>query len=98
MARCLTEQLDDAFAITFVAPFMVTVKGALILREQVGLHKWIAVTLGFIGTVIVIRPKIGCRAPRSGFTAHRGHRICITPNSIADVSVVRVFGTKSSLN
>ena len=66
MARCLTEQLDDAVAITFVAPFMVTVKGALILREQVGLHKWISVNLGFIGTVIVIRPGMGVVHPAAG--------------------------------
>lgn len=55
--------LADAVAITFVAPFMVTILGALILREPVGARRWIAVTLGFIGTLIVIRPGLGVVHP-----------------------------------
>ena len=55
--------LADAVAITFVAPFMVTVMGALILREPVGLRRWTAVIIGFIGTLIVIRPGMGVIHP-----------------------------------
>ena len=55
--------LADAVAITFVAPFMVTVLGALILKEPVGLRRWIAVTIGFLGTLIVIRPGLGVIHP-----------------------------------
>ncbi len=58
--------LADAVAITFVAPFMVTVMGALILREPVGIRRWIAVTIGFIGTLIVIRPGMGVIHPAAG--------------------------------
>lgn len=55
--------LADAVAITFVAPFLVTVMGALILREPVGLRRWSAVIVGFIGTLIVIRPGMGVVHP-----------------------------------
>lgn len=55
--------LADAVAITFVAPFMVTVMGALILREPVGIRRWTAVLVGFIGTLIVIRPGMGVIHP-----------------------------------
>jgi S-adenosylmethionine uptake transporter len=55
--------LADAVAITFVAPFMVTVMGALILREPVGVRRWTAVLVGFIGTMIVIRPGMGVIHP-----------------------------------
>ena len=55
--------LADAVAITFVAPFMVTVMGALILREPVGVRRWTAVIVGFIGTLIVIRPGMGVIHP-----------------------------------
>ena len=55
--------LADAVAISFVAPFMVTVLGALVLREPVGVRRWIAVTLGFIGALIVIRPGMGVVHP-----------------------------------
>ncbi|WP_254442548.1 DMT family transporter [Ruegeria arenilitoris] len=57
--------LADAVAITFVAPFIVTVMGALILREQVGIRRWSAVVIGFLGTLIVIRPGMGVIHPAS---------------------------------
>ncbi len=55
--------LADAVAITFVAPFIVTVMGALILKETVGIRRWTAVTIGFIGTLVVIRPGFGVLHP-----------------------------------
>jgi S-adenosylmethionine uptake transporter len=55
--------LADAVAVTFVAPFIVTILGALILREPVGWRRWIAVSLGFLGTLIVIRPGMGVIHP-----------------------------------
>lgn len=58
--------LADAVAITFVAPFMVTILGAVILREPVGLRRWIAVTVGFLGVLIVIRPGMGVIHPAAG--------------------------------
>ena len=58
--------LADAVAISFVAPFMVTVLGALLLGEAVGLRRWIAVTLGFLGALIVIRPGLGVMHPAAG--------------------------------
>ncbi len=55
--------LADAVAISFVAPFMVTLMGVFILREPVGLRRWAAVVLGFIGTLIVLRPGMGAIHP-----------------------------------
>ena len=55
--------LADAVAVTFVAPFIVTVLGALILREPVGIRRWTAVIIGFVGTLIVIRPGMGVIHP-----------------------------------
>ena len=55
--------LADAVAVSFVAPFLVTVLGALVLREQVGRRRWIAVGVGFLGTLIVIRPGAGVVHP-----------------------------------
>ena len=48
--------LADAVAVSFVAPFMVTLAGALILKEPVGIRRWTAVIIGFLATLIVIRP------------------------------------------
>ncbi|MGI9388672.1 MAG: DMT family transporter [Boseongicola sp.] len=58
--------LADAVAISFVAPFMVTLMGALVLREPVGIRRWAAVILGFVGALIVIRPGMGVVHPAAG--------------------------------
>lgn len=55
--------LADAVAITFVAPFFVTLMGAFILKEPVGIRRWSAVTIGFLGTLIVMRPGLGVIHP-----------------------------------
>ena len=55
--------LADAVAVSFVAPFVVTVLGALILREPVGIRRWTAVIVGFAGALIVIRPGAGVLHP-----------------------------------
>jgi drug/metabolite transporter (DMT)-like permease len=48
--------LADATAINFTAPIFATVLSFLILREDVRLHRWAAVVVGFIGVLIVARP------------------------------------------
>jgi drug/metabolite transporter (DMT)-like permease len=48
--------LADATAINFTAPIFATILSFLILREDVGIHRWSAVLLGFIGVLIVARP------------------------------------------
>ena len=55
--------LADAVAVTFAAPFMVTIFGALLLRERVGPWRWGAVLVGFIGTLVIIRPGSGAFNP-----------------------------------
>ena len=48
--------LADAIAVTFVAPFVVTMFSALLLKEKVGIHRWSAVIVGFLGTLVILRP------------------------------------------
>jgi len=48
--------LADATAINFTAPIFATILSFLVLREDVGIHRWGAVALGFIGVLIVARP------------------------------------------
>ncbi|MGP6087685.1 DMT family transporter [Antarctobacter jejuensis] len=59
--------LADVVAVTFIAPFLVTIMGATILREPVGIRRWIAVIIGFVGMLIVIRPGMGVLHPAIGF-------------------------------
>ena len=48
--------LADATAINFTAPIFATVLSFLILREDVRIHRWAAVVIGFVGVLIVVRP------------------------------------------
>ncbi len=55
--------LADAVAVSFVAPFFVTVLGALVLKEKVGARRWTAIAIGFIACLIIIRPGMGVFHP-----------------------------------
>lgn len=48
--------LADATAVSFLAPFLVTLLAATFLGETVGLRRWLAVGFGLLGTMIIIRP------------------------------------------
>ena len=48
--------LADATAINFTAPIFATILSFLILREDVRIHRWAAVAIGFIGVLIVVQP------------------------------------------
>ncbi len=48
--------LAEATAINFLAPIVVTALSAIVLRESVGWHRWLAVFTGFIGMLIIVRP------------------------------------------
>tara|TARA_B100000965_G_scaffold228942_1_gene191695 strand:+ start:2155 stop:3000 length:846 start_codon:yes stop_codon:yes gene_type:complete len=48
--------LPKALTLAFVAPICVTALSPLFLKEQVGIKRWLAVFLGFFGTLVVIRP------------------------------------------
>ncbi len=48
--------LPKALTLAFVAPMCVTAMSPFFLNEKVGLRRWTAVSMGFIGTLIVIRP------------------------------------------
>ena len=48
--------LTEAITLHFISPIIVTFLSAFILKEKVGARRWIAVGIGFIGALIVIRP------------------------------------------
>lgn len=48
--------IADCLAIFFVQPLIVTMLSPLLLGEHVGIRRWLAVIVGFIGTLIIIRP------------------------------------------
>jgi drug/metabolite transporter (DMT)-like permease len=49
--------LADATVIFFSSIFMITVLSGPLLKEKVGIYRWSAVIIGFIGVVIAMDPK-----------------------------------------
>ncbi len=48
--------LSTAYAITFVAPLLVTAMAVPILKEKVGPRRWTAIAIGLVGVLVVLRP------------------------------------------
>ena len=48
--------LAKALTLAFIAPLIVTAFSPFFLGEKVGYRRWLAVIIGFIGTLVVIRP------------------------------------------
>ncbi len=52
----VTMPIADALAVYFVYPFLITLLAPLVLGEQVGLRRFMAVLIGFSGSLLIIRP------------------------------------------
>jgi len=52
-------KLVDAIAITFAARIFITALSVPLLKESVGLHRWMAISVGFCGVLIMLRPGMG---------------------------------------
>ena len=48
--------LSTAYAITFVAPMLVTAMAGPLLGETVGRQRWIAIGIGLVGVLVILRP------------------------------------------
>lgn len=48
--------LSSVAAIIQAVPLVITVAAAILLNEKVGLRRWAAVAIGFIGVLIIVRP------------------------------------------
>ena len=57
--------LADAHSIASLTPVLVVGLSAIILREQVSLKTWIAIFVGFVGVLIIMRPGLSIFDPKS---------------------------------
>ncbi|MBT6274780.1 MAG: EamA family transporter, partial [Chromatiales bacterium] len=60
-------QLASAAAIMFTTPMFVALLSIPMLGERVGMHRFSAIALGFVGVLIVIRPGTGEMVPEMLF-------------------------------
>src|SRR5262245_32000846 len=84
--------LAEITALGFTGPIFVTIGAALFLGEDVRLRRWLAVIVGFIGAMIIIRP---------GFSAFHLGVICIlvsTPIFSASNLISKALARTDSAN
>ena len=51
-----TTPIATASTIMFLSPVLVTVLAIPLLGEQVGIRRWLGITIGLLGAVVIIRP------------------------------------------
>jgi len=87
-------QLDEALAILFVTPFLVALLSGPILGERVGLHRWIAIGVGFLGVLVVLRPGAGGLHWAAGLSLCGA--VCYTFYAIATKLLARTDSTETT--
>ncbi len=87
--------LADAVAISFLAPLMVTAFSIPILKEKVGPRRWAAIAVGFVGTMIIIRP--GTAAMHWAAILPLGSAVCYALYQILTRIATRTDTTNTSL-
>ncbi|MFT3975258.1 MAG: DMT family transporter [Amaricoccus sp.] len=80
--------LAQTYALIFAAPLLITILAVPILGETVGLHRSIAVMVGLLGVLVVLRP--GATELTAGHAAALAAAVC---SSVAAV-VVRKIGSE----
>lgn len=88
--------VGDATAISFVTVLFVTIGAALVLKEKVGIRRWMAILIGFVGTLIIIRPGsglfgVGALVALMSTVFWAAALICVKILSRTDSSITMVF-------
>lgn len=86
-----TLPLSEAYSIFFVAPLLITVFAALLLRERVGWRRWVAIGVGLAAVVFVLNPS------GAGMISKAGVAILLAAIGYAISAItVRVLGRTDS--
>jgi drug/metabolite transporter (DMT)-like permease len=72
--------MAEAFCLIFLLPSFATIMSVIFLKEQVGLKRWTAVGVGFVGVLVVLRPGFRELSP--------GHLAALTAGFTGAVSVI----------
>ncbi len=75
--------LPDATALTFSGPLFLTALSVVLLGETVGIHRWGAVIVGFIGVIIMVNPS-------ADIVANAGSLVGVTAAFIYALSLIVV--------
>ncbi len=82
----------SATAIGFAAPLFTTLLSIVILKEKVGIHRWSALIVGFVGILIITHP--GAGALTYGALFALGNAVLISTVAIAIRRVEKGFAER----
>ena len=51
--------LAEATGISLIGPIFMVLLGGILLRENIGLQKWMAIAIGLVGVLLIIQPSAG---------------------------------------
>lgn len=76
----VTVPMADTLAVFFVSPLIITALSPILLGERIGVWRWSAVVIGFLGVLLIIRPgfatlSIGIVFALASGLAHAGFAI-----------------------
>ena len=83
--------LPDATSLSFTSPLFITTFSALFLHESVGRHRWVAVLVGFLAVLIIMKPGSGV-VTRGGFAALAAGLF----NALAMISLRKLRNTENT--
>ena len=49
-------EFATAMTLTFSSPFFIVILSIIFLQDKVGIYRWSAIIIGFIGVVLILRP------------------------------------------
>jgi len=50
--------LAMSYTLIFAGPFIATILSVIILKDKIGIHRWLSIGAGFLGILIVLRPGV----------------------------------------
>ncbi len=89
----LTIPFAEAYALIFMAPFLVTLMSIVLLRERVSLLGVTAMVMGFAGVLLAVRP--GFRALEVGHVTAAGAAFFV---ALSTILVRRIAGTERRIS
>lgn len=84
--------LADATALGFAKSFFVTIFAVLLLNETVGIHRWSAVAVGFIGVIVMLQPGT------DGFTIYGLYAVIGAAAAGAVMVIIRLLSRTEASN
>lgn len=52
----ITIPLAEAYSIVFLIPVFITILSVVVLKEDVGIERWLLIVVSFLGVLLVVRP------------------------------------------